>query len=120
MIRIIATTLSIFSLMAYALSVSAASPARPAENFIGAEVCKGCHLKEYQQWQNSDHDWAMREASEQSVLGNFNNQVFEHFGSKSSVPVTLTLTSKRPPCLPVRRAHGRRELLAPAQEQTTF
>ncbi len=25
----------------------------------------------------------MREASEQSVLGNFNNQMFEHFGSKS-------------------------------------
>ncbi|WP_062064990.1 tetratricopeptide repeat protein [Cellvibrio sp. OA-2007] len=83
MIRIITTTLSIFSLMAYVLNVSAASPTRPAENFIGAEACKGCHLKEYQQWQNSDHDWAMREASEQSVLGNFNNQVFEHFGSKS-------------------------------------
>ncbi|MGM8228655.1 multiheme c-type cytochrome [Cellvibrio sp. ARAG 10.3] len=75
-------------LISFALNVSAENyhhekNVASSEKFIGVDTCKSCHLKEYQQWQGSDHDWAMRKASKQSVLGNFNNQVFEHFGRRS-------------------------------------
>lgn len=61
--------------------VSLASSARA--DFVGVDQCKACHLPEYQQWKDSDHDWAMRVADETSVLGDFNNTAFEHFGSKT-------------------------------------
>ncbi len=54
---------------------SAISIATPLE-YVGEGICKSCHLKEFQQWQNSDHDLAMQEANEKSVLGDFNHSVF--------------------------------------------
>lgn len=66
---------------------SAASKVVPGVNsgatYVGAEVCKGCHQAEFKAWQGSHHDWAMKEASKESVLGDFNNRSFEHHGVKS-------------------------------------
>ena len=51
-----------------------------APDYIGAQACKSCHLKEHQQWQGSHHDLAMQVANEQTVLGNFDNAIFSKSG----------------------------------------
>lgn len=51
--------------------------------YIGRESCKECHEKEYMLFQGSDHDMAMDEANEKTVLGNFNDQTITHFGVTS-------------------------------------
>ncbi|WP_353405944.1 tetratricopeptide repeat protein [Pseudoteredinibacter isoporae] len=51
--------------------------------WLGSEQCKTCHEVEYQQWQGSHHDWAMRPARAPFVLGDFSDITFEHFGDKS-------------------------------------
>jgi predicted CXXCH cytochrome family protein len=48
------------------------------KNFVGAGACKQCHQAEVEAWQGSDHDLAMQEANEQTVLGDFNNAKFKH------------------------------------------
>ncbi len=47
-----------------------------ADGFAVAESCARCHLAERQAWQDSDHAWAMREASPANVLGNFKDVQF--------------------------------------------
>jgi len=54
-----------------------------AAEFVGSEKCKACHQPEYKLWKGSHHDHAMGEASEKSVLGDFNDTVFEHRGISS-------------------------------------
>jgi len=44
------------------------------EGYIGEEACKSCHETEYNLWSGSHHDWAMKIASMETVLGNFNDQ----------------------------------------------
>ncbi|MBY6028195.1 HEAT repeat domain-containing protein [Halomonas sp. DP8Y7-1] len=39
--------------------------------------CASCHEAETQAWQDSDHGWAMREATPANVLGDFDDAVFE-------------------------------------------
>jgi len=51
--------------------------------YIGREKCKSCHQKEYDAWLNSHHDKAMDVANDSTVLGDFNNTVFEFNGVTS-------------------------------------
>jgi Tfp pilus assembly protein PilF len=51
--------------------------------FVGSLKCKECHQKEYDKWLNSNHDHAMDVANETTVLGNFNNALFEAHGITS-------------------------------------
>ncbi|MDH3329525.1 MAG: cytochrome c family protein, partial [Desulfobulbaceae bacterium] len=44
--------------------------------FAGSEKCKKCHQAAYDKWQGSHHDLAMDTATEQTVLGDFNDAVF--------------------------------------------
>ncbi|MBN2484943.1 MAG: tetratricopeptide repeat protein [Bacteroidales bacterium] len=44
--------------------------------FTGRESCGECHKKEFDLWAGSHHDMAMDSATENSVLGNFNNFEF--------------------------------------------
>jgi tetratricopeptide (TPR) repeat protein len=55
---------------------------RPAA-FAGSLKCKECHQKEYDKWLNSNHDHAMDVANEKTVLGDFNNAVFQTHGVAS-------------------------------------
>lgn len=48
--------------------------------FVGRSVCAGCHAEQDKRWQGSHHDLAMQEASETSVLGNFNAAEFNKDG----------------------------------------
>ena len=41
--------------------------------YIGRESCKECHEREYNLFQGSDHDMAMDNASDETVLGDFND-----------------------------------------------
>ncbi len=48
--------------------------------FIGSGACKECHESEYEAWKLSDHYKSMQVAGKQTVLGDFNNAVFESKG----------------------------------------
>lgn len=51
--------------------------------YVGRQDCAECHKKEHSLFQHSDHDMAMDEANESTVLGDFNNISFTHFGVTS-------------------------------------
>ncbi len=48
--------------------------------FVGSNQCLSCHKQEYDKWQQSHHRMAMAEASAETVLGDFANSEFEHYG----------------------------------------
>src|SRR5262249_2425953 len=47
-------------------------------------ACASCHQKEFQAWTGSDHQRAMQEANEKTVLGDFNNASFTYYGLTST------------------------------------
>ena len=57
--------------------------APPAPSFVGTAACARCHQSELEAWRGSDHDRAMEEASEATVLGDFRGATFTHFGVTS-------------------------------------
>lgn len=48
-----------------------------AQDFVGSEVCAGCHQAEWDNWQHSHHAQAMAEVSVESVLADFDEVVFD-------------------------------------------
>jgi tetratricopeptide (TPR) repeat protein len=48
--------------------------------YVGRAACAPCHAEETTRWTGSQHDLAMQEASDASVLGDFNDVSFEQFG----------------------------------------
>ena len=52
--------------------------------FVGAEACASCHVKEFEAWSASHHAQAMLPANEATVLGDFADTEFEHFGITST------------------------------------
>ena len=46
-------------------------------DFAGTKVCRDCHEQEYQAWSGSHHDWALKHPTPETVLGNFDEAVFE-------------------------------------------
>jgi len=83
---IIATIVIILSGPLYLVKVRTLSdrgptkPAVPAATFVGSHKCRDCHRSEYDKWAGSHHRWAMAEAGEESVRGDFNDTVFRHNG----------------------------------------
>lgn len=53
---------------------------QPDSRYANPESCVKCHAEICSQWKKSDHAKSMDHASEQSVLGNFNNVSFLHLG----------------------------------------
>jgi tetratricopeptide (TPR) repeat protein len=49
-----------------------------ATTFVGGETCRSCHEQAYLSWRGSDHDRAMAVAHESTVLGDFNDAVFDN------------------------------------------
>ncbi len=69
------------ALLCFGIVVSCQAPKQEAQTvaaspatFTGSASCQGCHTKQFQDWQQSDHFRAMQEASDSTVLGNFNDQ----------------------------------------------
>jgi len=54
-----------------------------AAHYVGRGACIDCHAKEDALWVGSDHERAMAPATPATVLGNFDDQQFEHFGVRS-------------------------------------
>jgi predicted CXXCH cytochrome family protein len=48
--------------------------------YVGSEACVDCHSAEVEAWQGSHHDMAMKHATDESVLGDFNDQTVTHKG----------------------------------------
>ncbi len=55
----------------------------PPASYIGRDSCIDCHEQEHNLWLGSHHDLAMQEVSEDTVLGDFNDTSFTHFGITS-------------------------------------
>ena len=58
--------------------------AKDREGYADAASCMGCHQQQAEQWQQSDHSWAMRDATAPNVLGNFADQKFDEAGVTAS------------------------------------
>src|SRR5215470_9431032 len=54
-----------------------------APSFVGSEACAGCHRAEIEAWRVSQHSHAMDHATDKTVLGDFNDARFEHYGVRS-------------------------------------
>lgn len=52
-------------------------------HYVGRETCRPCHENIYAQYAGSDHDLAMDFATDETVLGDFNNASFNHLGVTS-------------------------------------
>jgi len=61
----------------------AKNDALSAAEYMGRASCASCHKMEHDLFQHSDHDLAMDSANSESVLGDFNNATFTHFGVTS-------------------------------------
>lgn len=66
-------------------SLQAADAPAPAlasdpAGYAPAASCLGCHAEQAKSWKDSDHDWAMREAKDGNVLGNFADVKFSDAG----------------------------------------
>ncbi len=48
--------------------------------FVGRQTCIECHEEQYKEWIGSHHDRSMDVATEETVLGNFNNTTFTNYG----------------------------------------
>ena len=57
--------------------------AKVNEGYAQAESCLGCHADQAGQWQHSDHAWALRDANQDNVLGNFDDARFDEAGVKA-------------------------------------
>jgi predicted CXXCH cytochrome family protein len=55
-----------------------------AAGYAGSQACGKCHGTEYAAWRASQHAVAMQAADERTVLGDFNDAKFEHFGVESA------------------------------------
>ena len=63
---------------------SAEHPPPPPATYVGASTCQACHEDAFQAWQGSDHDKAMDLATDETVLGDFNDNTFvDHTGRTS-------------------------------------
>ena len=51
--------------------------------YVGSETCAGCHQAEARLWNASQHKAAMQHATDHTVLGNFNDAVFDYYGVRS-------------------------------------
>ena len=60
-----------------------APPAAPP-TFVGSAKCAGCHAKEAEAYRGSDHARAMQPATDQTVLGNFDQARVTHRGVTST------------------------------------
>ncbi len=54
-----------------------------AAGSVGSQTCAGCHAAQTRAWAGSQHARAMQEATDATVLGDFNGATAEHFGSRA-------------------------------------
>jgi tetratricopeptide (TPR) repeat protein len=67
--------------MSAGLAISGEKDQHP--NFVSSDKCISCHLEQQNLWENSDHSWAWRPATDHNVLGDFKNVSFKHNSIKT-------------------------------------
>src|SRR5688572_30283235 len=60
-----------------------AEPPDAPRSYVGRQSCAQCHEQQLKDWTGSHHDLAMDLATPQTVLANFDNQEFTHYGVTS-------------------------------------
>ena len=63
-------------------SSNRALTASPA-TFVGSETCASCHQAEADLWRDSQHKRAMQHATDETVLGDFDDASFDYYGVHS-------------------------------------
>jgi len=48
--------------------------------YVGVETCRNCHAEEVERWIGSHHELAMQPATDEYVLGDFDDATFDHNG----------------------------------------
>jgi predicted CXXCH cytochrome family protein len=74
----------VIPLLVISLALLLSSSNSQGAAYLGTAQCAGCHKQELVQWQGSHHDWAMKAATADTVLGDFNNATFTHQGARST------------------------------------
>ena len=59
------------------------APQAAPSTFAGSKECASCHRTEATLWQSSQHQRAMQHATDQTVLGDFNDARFDYYGVAS-------------------------------------
>jgi tetratricopeptide (TPR) repeat protein len=71
------------------LFVASAAVAEPDDggnllpSHVSSQACKSCHEQQFRDWSDSHHDWALRSAMSESVLGDFDDGKLTQFGITS-------------------------------------
>lgn len=55
------------------ISFANATASNNSQGYLSSNQCENCHKEQYQAWQGSHHDMAMKHARPNTVLANFNN-----------------------------------------------
>ncbi|PKP72212.1 MAG: hypothetical protein CVT83_01105 [Alphaproteobacteria bacterium HGW-Alphaproteobacteria-5] len=63
--------------------ITGALAADAPAGYAGTATCAECHKNEAALWKGSDHDWAMKPATRETVLGDFNGAKLTHHGITS-------------------------------------
>ena len=81
-----AETPTIIYIIVYLACLTLVAPTRADEaaQYVGVEVCAGCHETQAEQWKKSHHALAMENATPATVLGDFSGVSVEHFGVVST------------------------------------
>jgi tetratricopeptide (TPR) repeat protein len=85
-VALAAAAVIVVSLPVYYFAGESITPRRidePAASFVGSAQCRDCHEPEFEAWEGSHHDLAMDLATEETVLGNFNDAEFTLHGVRS-------------------------------------
>jgi len=72
------------SIAVFSLFCLWATAALSVPQYVGSGQCAGCHAAEAEAWRGSHHELAMAEASDDKVLGDFNDAEFTAHGVTSS------------------------------------
>jgi len=72
--------LAITGLLVLGTTPGAAQTPGTVPGHVGSQTCSGCHESEARAWTGSHHAWAWTQPGETTVLGDFDDAVFEHKG----------------------------------------
>jgi tetratricopeptide (TPR) repeat protein len=84
LVGVVATALSILAVPLWLVRRGGAedslSRVQAEATFVGREACRPCHAAETEAWSGSDHDLAMDVATDETVLGDFDDATFTSNG----------------------------------------
>ena len=72
--------LAVFGLLVLGATPGAAQAPATVTGHVGSQTCAGCHESEGRAWTGSHHALAWTQPDETTILGDFDDAVFEHKG----------------------------------------